>query len=193
MLKSSSAPFRSAVPSKRKSQALPSNTEASSSVFTDRPLKANRPLGSLAEPSRLITLLFLASLPTINKASNSWLLPEACITRSAPMVTKGPISLAASFDCFNAAGAVSVMAKTGFVTVIVLGRPGIFRSGRETDRSRFFNCSTLAAPCLKVEALTVPTIGITVSDTPPEAISEPIPLEPLMSRSARRLKPACKV
>ena len=170
---------------------------------TDNPLKANKPFGAFADPIRLITRLPAASLPTINNESKSCAWPAACITRSMPIVTYGPeggtegaFAPFAPFTplaSFKAAGATSVTANTGFVILIMSGRPGTFSSGSATFKARSFKRSAAAAVLLNVERLIVPTIGITVSVTPPDAIKEPIPCEPLRSRSARMLKPSFSV
>ena len=164
-----------------------------SSVFTDRPLNWKRPFGSFAVPMRSMICFPFSSFPTINSASNSCVPLPACITKSAPIVTKGPAGAVLPFGCFKAAGASSVTANTGLVILIVLGKPGTLRSGNATFRLRSFNLSALLAAFLNVEALIVPTIGITVSDTPPDFIKEPIPFDPLISKSARRLNPSFNV
>ena len=180
------------MPFRRKSQAPPSKVDARSRVLASSPLKVNSPLGSAAEPTRLISVLPLASLPSIKSAVNSWVLEPACMDSPAPMVTNGPTRAGAPLGCFNAAGAASVTENMGEVILMVPGKPGTFKSGRATVRSRSFRRSAFFAALLKVDLLMEPTRGITVSVTPPEPIKVPIPLEPLISRSANRLNPALK-
>ena len=110
------------------------------------------------------------------------------------MVTNGPTAGVEPSGCLNASGAVSVMANTGFVILIDLGRPGTLRSGSEALNARPFNWSAFEAVLSNIEWLIVPTTGITFElCNPPEDIKELMLSDLWISRSAMKLNPAFKV